>query len=158
MLEATIARICEDLTEVLKGVSSQNLARPTAIEAGLQAEVDRRQRIIDQLPQLEADGILDAETVTLRSYNLRVEIADIEQQRQQLPPVNLQETLAMLSFPQFWYDLSEVERRFYLREFVREISVHRDGDRWWLTLTFAFGAPPVPIRPDRGSEESPMGE
>ncbi len=147
---ATIQKISEDLTRELDRIAANNMAIPTAIRAGLQAEVDRCQRIIEQLPQLEADGILDAETVALRSYNLRVEIADLEQQCQQLPPVNLQETLATLSLPQFWYDLSEVERRFYLREFVRAIVVHREDDRWWLTLSFAFGAPSVSAsRPDR---------
>jgi len=142
ILDATIARICEDLTQELKRLSASPRVMPTTIDRGLQAEVEQRQQIIDQLPQLEAEGILDAETVALRSYNLRVEIAELEQQRQQLPPVNLQETLATLALPQFWYDLSEVERRFYLREFVRAIRVHRDGDRWWLSLSFAFGAPP----------------
>lgn len=143
VLTATIQKIAEDLTRELERISANNMAIPTAINTGLQAEIDRCQQIIDQLPQLAADGILDAETVALRSYNLRVEIADLEQQRQQLPPVNLRETLATLSLPQFWYDLSEVERRFYLREFVRAIVVHREDDRWWLTLSFAFGAPPV---------------
>jgi hypothetical protein len=143
VLTATIQQIGEDLTRELDRIAANQTAMPTAIRVGLQAEIEQRQRIIEQLPQLEADGILDAATVALRSYNLRVEMAELEQQCQQLPPVNLRETLATLSLPQFWYDLSEVERRFYLREFVRAIVVHREADRWWLTLSFAFGAPPM---------------
>lgn len=160
VLTATIQQISEDLTRELDRITANSLVIPAAIRAGLQAEVDRRQCIIDQLPQLEANGILDAETVALRSYNLRVEIADLEQQNQQLPPVNLRETLATLSLPQFWYDLSEVERQFYLREFVRGIAIHREGDRWWLTLAFAFGtAAPAASPSDRPSQglTTPIG-
>ncbi|TAF53940.1 MAG: hypothetical protein EAZ61_06290, partial [Oscillatoriales cyanobacterium] len=143
VLTATIQQISEDLTRELERMAVNGLVNPSVLRTGLQAEVDRRQRILEQLPRLETEGILDAETVALRSYNLRVEMADLEQQNQQLPPVNLRETLATLSLPQFWYDLSEVERRFYLREFVRGIVIHRKDDRWWLTLSFAFGAPPT---------------
>jgi len=143
VLEATIAQICHDLPRELARLSAANAPGGAAAER-IQAEVDRRSAILARLPQLEADGTLDAESAALRAHNLRVEIAEWEQRREQLPPVNLRETLATLSLPQFWYDLSEPERRFYLREFVRAIVVERSGDRWELALEFAFGAPRSP--------------
>ena len=142
-LQATIAKICEALPQALARMGSANSGTPPmgAGLSGKQEEIDRRKAILARLPQLEADGTLDAESAALRAYNLRVEIAELEQQRQSPPPVNLRETRATLSLPPLWYDSSEVERRFYLREFVRAIVVEREGDRWWLELEFAFAPP-----------------
>ncbi|MGB3239215.1 MAG: recombinase family protein, partial [Geitlerinemataceae cyanobacterium] len=60
----------------------------------------------------------------------------------QLPPVNLRETAQAVSIPEFWLDLSETERRFYFREFIRAIEIHRDSpdlpQDWHLQIQFIF--------------------
>jgi hypothetical protein len=43
-----------------------------------------------------------------------------------------------VSIPQFWLDLSEVERRFYLREFIRKIDIMRQDKNWHLQVIFIF--------------------
>ncbi|GAB4281707.1 MAG: recombinase family protein [Oscillatoriaceae cyanobacterium] len=84
-----------------------------------------KEQILAQLPDLCAKGILDPETAELRAYKLRTEIAQIQNQLAQLPPVNLRETFRAIALPQFWLDLSEAERRFYFREFIKEIQIVR---------------------------------
>jgi hypothetical protein len=44
----------------------------------------------------------------------------------QLPPVNLERIAKTISLEQFWLDLSESERRFYLREFIKKIEVNQE--------------------------------
>jgi hypothetical protein len=83
-------------------------------------------------------GILDNTTADLRTYTLRSEIAELEQQRSQLPPANLPEIAQTLSIPQFWQDLSEAERRVYLREFIRQIQLRREGNDWSVAIQFVF--------------------
>jgi hypothetical protein len=55
-----------------------------------------------------------------------------------LPPVNLQAIAQTVSIPQFWSDLSEAERRFYFREFIRQIEITRPDQTWQLKLIFIF--------------------
>jgi hypothetical protein len=83
-------------------------------------------------------GVLDAETAALRRYTLHGEMAQIEQQIAQLPPVNLSELAPSVALPQFWLDLSEAERRFFFREFIRRIDLHRHGNAWHITLILVF--------------------
>lgn len=97
-----------------------------------------KEAVLAQLPDLEKSGILDAETAALRRYKLRGEVADLHQQLAQLPPVNLQELSQSVSIPQFWLDLSEPERRFFFREFIRDIQILRQGDDWRIELVLVF--------------------
>ncbi len=82
--------------------------------------------------------MLDQETAKLRRYKLQTEISQLESQLAILPPVNLSSVAQAVSIPQFWMDLSEVERRFYLREFIRQIEVIRQGENWNLQIIFSF--------------------
>jgi len=44
-----------------------------------------------------------------------------------------------VSLAQFWLDLSETERRFYFREFIRKIEIVRTESKdWQLNLVFIF--------------------
>jgi hypothetical protein len=52
--------------------------------------------------------------------------------------VNLQAIAQAVSIPQFWCDLSESERRFYFREFIRQIEIMRQDKAWDLQLVFIF--------------------
>jgi hypothetical protein len=83
-------------------------------------------------------GILDAETADLRIYNLRTEVAKLEDQLAQLPPLNLPAIAKTLSIPQFWYDLSEAERRFYLREFIRSVQIDARQPDQEIKIIFVF--------------------
>lgn len=109
------------------------------MKAGLQAQLEHKQAILSQLPQLEADGILDAETADLRRYKLQSELSQLQVQLAQLPPENLPAIAQAVSIPQFWLDLSEAERRFYLREFLQKIELIRISQQeWQLRLIFFF--------------------
>ncbi|WP_159789195.1 hypothetical protein [Sodalinema gerasimenkoae] len=104
----------------------------------LQEQISQKQAILQQLPQLLDEGILDEETLGLRQYHLNAEISQCQSQLAELTPVNLQETAKTISIPQFWWDLTETERRFYFREFVRQIYIVRQGDAWQVQVDFSF--------------------
>jgi DNA invertase Pin-like site-specific DNA recombinase len=135
LLQATIQRICEDLPTAASAVELPNMEQ---IKQGISLAIASKQSAIAQLSPLVADGILDQPTADLRTYTLRSEIAQLESQRAQLPPVDLKATVQTVSLPQFWLDLSEAERRFYFREFIRKILLSRTDATWAITLTFLF--------------------
>jgi DNA invertase Pin-like site-specific DNA recombinase len=147
VLTATIERICTDLPNALSKATLPDLE---GINARFQQQIAAKEAILQQLPQLQASGILDADTADLRAYTLRTEIAALRQQRDQLPPPNLLKIAQTVSIPQFWLDLSEAERRFYFREFIDRIHIHRtqfspgseagfeSAPSWTLSLVFMF--------------------
>ncbi len=135
VLQSTIARICEDLPQAVAGLTMPDM---TGMKQGVGGEIAAKQRTLDQLPTLVTTGILDQETADLRAYKLRTEIAALQSQLAQLPPVNLQSIVQAVSIPQFWFGLSEAERRFYFREFLRQIELHRQDQDWHLKLVFIF--------------------
>ena len=98
----------------------------------------RQQEILQQLPALVKTGILDDETAKLRAYKLRTEISQLQAKLATLPPVNLRSVAQAVSIPQFWFDLSEAERRFYFREFIKQIEILRQGKHWELRIIFIF--------------------
>jgi DNA invertase Pin-like site-specific DNA recombinase len=136
ILQCTIERICQDLPKTIAQISLPDLE---AIKGGISREIQQKNDILAQLPQLEAAGILDQETANLRAYKLKNEIAQIQGRLDQLPPDNLTIIARSVAFPQFWQDLSEIERRFYFREFIRRIEIEREtGNNWHLRLIFVF--------------------
>jgi DNA invertase Pin-like site-specific DNA recombinase len=135
VLEKTIERICEDLPDAIAGLSLPPLDQ---IKAGLAASISQKQAALTQLPTLIAQQVLDEQTAGLRAYTLKTEIAEIQNKLSQLPPVNLLETSKTVSIPQFWLDLSETERRFYFREFIRAIEIGRHERDWAVCLNFIF--------------------
>jgi DNA invertase Pin-like site-specific DNA recombinase len=140
--DEALNRIVDEICLVLPQAVAQLTARmpPDRPAPGtrLQGEIAAKEGVLAQLPDLEAAGILDAETAALRRYKLRGEVAELHQQLAQLPPVNLQELSQSVSIPQFWLDLSEAERRFFFREFIREIQIVRQGDQWQIELGLVF--------------------
>ncbi|NER36510.1 MAG: recombinase family protein [Oscillatoria sp. SIO1A7] len=122
ILEQTIERVCQDLPIAVAGLETTQMSQ---IKEGIARAIAAKQEIIAGLPSLESTGILDSETASLRAYKLRTEIAELESKLAQLPPVNLRETAQAVSLPQFWLDLSESERRFYFREFIRQVQIVR---------------------------------
>lgn len=135
ILQSTIERICEDLP---RAVSEAGIPDLDAIKQRINSAIVQKQSILEQIPPLIETGILDSETADLRSYKLRSEIAQLQAQLSQLPPVNLKAIAQTVSIPQFWLDLSEAERRFYFREFIRQIELIRTETGWQLKLNFIF--------------------
>ena len=115
-----------------------NLPDLSAMESNLKQQIEQKQAIVSQLHALLQSGILDRETLAIRNYKLRGEIFELEKQIAQLPPDNLKAIASTVSLKQFWLDLSETERRFYFREFIRQIEIIRHQDRWDLKLRFIF--------------------
>jgi DNA invertase Pin-like site-specific DNA recombinase len=135
ILQTTIERICEDLPRAVAGVELPDM---DGIKQRVGGAIAQKQAILNQIPSLLESGILDQETADLRQYNLRAEIAELQGKLAQLPPVNLKAIAQTVSIPQFWLDLSESERRFYFREFIRQIELIRTDDHWHLKLNFIF--------------------
>lgn len=136
ILEKTIERICEDLPST---VAQLNLPNLDEIKKVLTNQINSKKTIIEQLPKLKEEGILDEQTVDLRTYKLRTEIYQIQAKLDQLPPGNLSVIAQAVSLSQFWLDLSESERRFYFREFIRHIEIIRTSLKTWqLKLIFIF--------------------
>lgn len=136
VLQQTIAQICQELPSA---IASVNLPFSEQAQNAISTEILAKQSVIGQLPALVEQGILDSDTADLRTYKLRTEIAQLQSQLAQLPPLNLRQIAQTISIPQFWLDLSESERRFYFREFIRQIALERSPDSsWQLKLVFMF--------------------
>ncbi|GAB4232801.1 MAG: recombinase family protein [Stanieria sp.] len=136
VFQQTIESICQELPSAVAQVNLTNLE---ATKKSLTAIIAQKKDILKQLPHLIERKILDEETAQLRSYKLKTEIAQLTQKIAQLPPVNLFAIAKTVSLPQFWLDLSESERRFYLREFIKQIEIIRSGTKkWHLKLIFIF--------------------
>ena len=136
VLEHTIEAICRDLPRAVAGM---NLPQLEGVKSSLTMAIARQQEILAQLPNLIETGVLDSETAQLRAYKLRTEISELQAKLATLPPVNLRSVAQAVSIPQFWLDLSESERRFYFREFIRQIEIIRsNNEEWRLKLIFIF--------------------
>jgi DNA invertase Pin-like site-specific DNA recombinase len=135
ILEQTIQRICQDLPQAVSGAEMPDLER---IKQGVLAQVAAKQAVLEQLQPLVTSGVLDVETADLRAYKIRTEISALQAQLAQFPPVNLRAIAQAVSIPQFWLDLSEAERRFYFREFIRQIQICRQDQDWQIQLNFIF--------------------
>jgi DNA invertase Pin-like site-specific DNA recombinase len=136
VLTATIDLICQELPQAVEQIKGDNL---DGIKVFLRTEIKQKQENITQLASLIEKGILDEDTAKLRRYKISTEIAQLEDKLAQLPPGNLIAIAQTVSLSQFWLDLSEAERRFYFREFLRRIEILRlDRNSWKLQLKFIF--------------------
>ena len=135
ILDQTIIQACNQLPLAIAGV---NFPQLDAVKDGISNAIAHQQQILEQLPGLVETGVLDPETAQLRAYKLRTEISSLQGRLAALPPVNLLSIAQAVSIPQFWLDLSESERRFYLREFIHHIKIIRQGQEWDLEIIFVF--------------------
>ena len=136
VLEHTINKICGELP---LAVAQLDLANNPVIQANLKQQLSQKHHNLNQLSSLLEQDILDQETFAIRNYKLRTEIAELENKIAQLPPSNLKAIADTVSLSQFWLDLSEPERRFYFREFIKQIQLIRhDNQKWDLNLIFIF--------------------
>lgn len=135
VLDRTIARICSELPRRVNQATPPPVA---AMQQGLTQQIEAKQTVLDQLDDLQSQGILDQKTAALRAYTLRTEIAALRDQMGQLPPASLFSIAQTVSIQQFWLDLSETERRFYFREFIQHIQLTQHSSSWDITLTYCF--------------------
>jgi hypothetical protein len=136
VLAATIDRICQDLPPAALAL---NAPEPAGIKAVFAADIASKKEILNELTELLSKNVLDEESFLLRSYNLKTEIAKIERKMSALPPASLMTIVRELSLAQFWIDLSESERRFYFREFIKQIILNRTIDGSWdISIHFLF--------------------
>ena len=133
VLQQTITSICDRLPTAIAAIQT-----PTAPKQALLKTIQTKENVLAQIPTLLGTGILDEETADLRSFNLETELSQLNQQLASFPPVNLAETAQAIAIPEFWHDLTETERRFYLREFIHSILIQRQGKNWHLELQFVF--------------------
>lgn len=134
VLNETIDAVCRQLPEAV----DPSRVPGGAAKAALAAEIQAKGTVLEQLPALVEQGILDEVTADLRAYTLRGDLSVLEQRLAQLPPENFAQIIQTLSIRQFWQDLSEAERRVYLREFIQTIAIIRAEDHWDLEIRFVF--------------------
>ncbi|AFY39098.1 Recombinase [[Leptolyngbya] sp. PCC 7376] len=136
VFETTIEAICQEFPKLIAQQQAPPLA---AIQAQLKQTIAQKQDLIATLPSLIDQGIFDPETAKLRRYTLQNDIAQLQQKQNQLPPADLEAIAKTITLKQFWYDLSEAERRFYLREFLAQIQITPNPNKpWKIQLKFIF--------------------
>jgi len=134
-LEQVIQEICRTLPPAV----AQLPPLGSAPKQQLETAIETQEGILGQIADLHRQGILDDASAQLRTRTLRQTIAQLRSQLEQLPPVNLQELVQAVAIPQFWQDLSESERRFFFREFIRRIDFDPVSQSIQLTFVFAEG-------------------
>lgn len=134
VLDTTIKKVCLELPQAVSQMESVGLAGE---KQRLEAKINDLQGILTQISQLETHGVLDSQTAKLRRYKLKTEIAQYQNRIAQCPPENLSAIAQTVSLEQFWRDLSESERRFYFREFIKRIEItYTTPSQWDLHLVF----------------------
>jgi hypothetical protein len=112
------------------------------MKQGIRQAIQQKEETIQKLPTLESQGLLDPQIIELQIYKFKTEIAQLQKQLDQLPPEELKKIIKAVAIPQFWLDLSEIERRFYFREFIRQIQIippeKPTTSDWQIKLVFVF--------------------
>ncbi len=125
VLDEVVTSICQNFQFIEKNVKTPDIE---LIKQNINEQIKKKQVVIDSLDNLIITEILDQETASIRNYRIQTEIAQLKTQLAQLPPNNLETIAKTLSLEQLWYDLSEEERRFYLREFIQLIKLIPDNN------------------------------
>jgi hypothetical protein len=123
VLEMTIDKLC---TELPLAVSKTNF---TALE-------EIRNKTIQAIAAKQAETTEANSAIDI--YRIKTEISALQQQLATFSPVNITNLSQAVSIPQFWWDLTETERRFYFREFLREITIVAMDSDLNLELKFNF--------------------
>ena len=138
VLAQTIETVCDRLPQAVANLNPPDESHKQA----LLVQIAQKESILTQVQSLLDDGVLDLESAQLRTFNLEMELSTLRSQLSNFPPVNLAETSKAIAIPEFWLDLSETERRFYLREFIQSIDISRQENDWDLNLRFVFNSLP----------------
>ncbi|MGK7930033.1 MAG: recombinase family protein [Microcystaceae cyanobacterium] len=135
-LTKTIENICLELPQKVSQITLPNIDN---LKDKITDMIAEQKKLIKTVEHLEQQGILDKETSQLRIYNLKAKIAELQEQRSQLPPDNLANITKLVAVKDFWLGLSEEERRFYFREFIQQIFIIRPTPKEFeLQLVFVF--------------------
>ena len=86
VLDQTIAAICTQFPQAVENLKGPPVG---AIKANLAQQIAEKAALLTQVAQLQQQGVLDQASADLRQYTLRSELAQLEQQRSQLPPRKL---------------------------------------------------------------------
>ncbi len=136
ILEQVIQRICHDLPQ---RVSQTKLPNVEQIKNQFQQQIHEQENLLLEITDLCDRGIFDPTTAQMRSYQIRVQMGVLQNKLSQLPPASLSMISRSVSIPEFWRDLSEAERRFYFREFLKMIVIQYNGSTWFVKhLDFVF--------------------
>ncbi|MGF1460245.1 MAG: recombinase family protein [Leptolyngbyaceae cyanobacterium] len=133
VLQQTIQSICQTFPQAVERFSAPPVK---IIKRHLQTEIQHKESILTKIPELKEQGVLDDPSAAMRIYNLKNEIATLQQKISQLPPDNLPEIAKTIATEDFWRGLSESERRVYLREFIQSIQINRIGETWSVNIQF----------------------
>jgi hypothetical protein len=135
-LAQTIDKICLDLPQKVSQLKLPNLEM---IKSKITKAITEKEQLIETVKHLTEQGILDEETCQLRIYKINTEIYQLQANLSQLPPDNLTQITKVVAVAEFWLGLSEEERRFYFREFIKQIKIIRYDQRQFdLDLVFVF--------------------
>jgi DNA invertase Pin-like site-specific DNA recombinase len=139
ILEKIIKTISGELPTT---VARLNLPSLDNIKQEIYYKISQKEALIEKLPGLENEGILDREIIELQVYKLKAEIAQLQKKLDQLPPEELKKITKAVALKDFWLGLSEIERRFYFREFIRKIQImpieNSQSSDWQIRLVFVF--------------------
>lgn len=135
-LEQVIRRICHDLPQ---RVSQAKLPNIEKIKSQFQIEIDAAETRLLEISDLCDRGVLDSTTAQICAYQIRAQMGILQNNLSQLPPASLSTIARSVSIPEFWRDLSESERRFYFREFLKMITLQYTKSGWVVkNLEFVF--------------------
>ncbi|MBE9222858.1 recombinase family protein [Cyanobacterium stanieri LEGE 03274] len=138
ILVETINIICQDLPIIVNHINSPDV---NIINQQIAQLIKEKKQIKNNLKSLVLNNILDKETAQIRTIKIENEISQLNNKLNSLPPNNLTDMIENLSLQQFWYDLSEQEKRFYLREFIKKIYIIPNlqySKQYQLELDFIF--------------------
>ncbi len=143
-LESVLQQICQQLPPFLAAIPQTHLSN---LRANLESQINAKLELLNRIPDYLNQGIFDGESAQIRMMNLHTEIARLQQELSQLPPMDLNLVAPTLCRLEFWQDLSEVERRRYFREFIHSIDF-TPPDR--LIVNFIPRSAPAPVGIDSG--------
>ncbi len=132
VLQEVIRQVCEQLPQRAQQLDEDAFVQ---VRQGIQSHIQANTDILNRLAELQGSGLMDEHSLAQRRYQLRAENALLARKLEQLPPPNLPQIAQTLSIQPFWQDLTETERRAYLREFLRSIGVDSTGE---VQVTFVF--------------------
>ena len=140
VLSTTINKICTDLPQEISQLKSLDIS---SLQTQILTKLEQKKQLLAQIPNLLQQQIFEEQTAKIRAYQLKTEIAQLQNQLNTLPPANLVTVANNISIPQFWNDLSEAEKRLYFREFIKQIKIKLPSKLnpvWQLSLNFIFSS------------------
>ncbi|HIK36509.1 MAG: recombinase family protein [Geminocystis sp.] len=139
---SVLTRLIETICNLFEAIKETETERDKIEETRNieREEIKKIKEKLEVIRRLEDEGVLEEEEAKKITYRLREKMSKMQQKINQMPPNTLGVIAKNLSNPQLWHDLSNSERRFYLREFIDTIEVNmgeNHDDKLELNLVFA---------------------